>query len=84
MAKMENDDFLLISADADYQIVQTSIHGDVGFRVKKEAIAVSAKTVWAIERARHILAGGDRVELIPQPGGDFKLVRVRHEPQRYE
>ena len=77
---MENDNFLLISADADYQIVQTSIHGDVGFRVKKEAIAVSAKTLWAIERARHILAGGDR----PQPGGDFKLVRVRHEPQRYE
>ena len=44
----------------------------------------SQKELWAIERARHILAGGDRVELIPQPGGDFKLVRVRHEPQRYE
>lgn len=45
---------------------------------------LTEKEAWAVARARHILAGGDRVELIPQADGDFKLVRVRHDPQPFK
>lgn len=45
---------------------------------------LTEKEAWAVDRARHILAGGDRVELIPQAGGDFKLVRVRHDLQPFK